>query len=59
MEFAVNERLVKIHELKKFSWEELRLNLGHSNITDTMTYVHIQTSDLVERMQEFETDVFK
>ena len=28
MEFTVNERLVKIHELKKFSWEELRLQLG-------------------------------
>lgn len=28
MEFTVNERLVKIHELKKFSWEELRLSLG-------------------------------
>ena len=38
---------------------QLQSLLGHSNITDTMTYVHIQTSDLVERMQEFETDVFK
>lgn len=37
---------------------QLQVLLGHSNIADTMTYVHIQTSDLHRRMKSFEKDVF-
>lgn len=37
---------------------QLRVLLGHSNIADTMTYVHVQTSELHKRMKNFEKDVF-
>lgn len=37
---------------------QLQVLLGHSNIADTMTYVHIQTADLQKRMKSFEKDVF-
>lgn len=37
---------------------QLQVLLGHSNIADTMTYVHIETSELNERMKSFESNLF-
>jgi site-specific recombinase XerD len=37
---------------------QLQVLLGHSNISDTMTYVHIEASELHKRMKNFEKDIF-
>jgi hypothetical protein len=42
MEFAVNKRLVEIHELKKFSWEELRLKLGVNKAQQISNWVNFK-----------------
>lgn len=37
---------------------QLQSLLGHSNISETMVYVHIQAEDLHKRMQSFEEELF-